>query len=96
MSAANSAARQAALLNGKIDDLERDLDKLKEQLDVTTGKMYQHFADSQVDSLRLGQLVEDVSSVKSSIRYTVRTGAAIVFASLFGLFVAIISSGIGG
>lgn len=107
MSASNSAARQAAALNGKISDLEEelkelevkihhDLEKLEEKLEVMSGKMYKHFAEAQVDSLRLEQVTEDVNSVQSSIRYAARTVAAVVGTALFGVFVAIISSGIGG
>ena len=107
MSASNSAARQAAALSGRISDLEQDIEKLEEKiehemekleekLETMSGKMYKHFAESQIDSLRLEQVTEDVSSVQSSIRYASRTVAAVVGTALFGVFVAIISSGIGG
>ena len=96
MSASNNAARQAAVLSGKITDLERDIEKLEEKLETMSGKMYKHFAEAQLDSMRLAQLIEDVDAVKSSIRYASRTVAAVVGTALFGVFVAIISSGIGG
>ena len=81
MSASNSAARQAAALSGRISDLEQDIEKLEEKiehemekleekLETMSGKMYKHFAESQIDSLRLEQVTEDVSSVQSSIRAT--------------------------
>lgn len=96
MSASNNAARQAAALSGRLADLEHDIEKLEEKLESMSGKMYKHFAEAQVDSTRLTQVMEDVNSVKSSIRYASRTVAAVVGTALFGVFVAIISSGIGG
>ena len=96
MSASNSAARQAAALSGKISDLENEIEKLEGKLETMSGKMYKHFAEAQVDSVRLEQVTEDVSSIQSSIRYASRTAAAVVGTALFGVFVAIISSGIGG
>jgi outer membrane murein-binding lipoprotein Lpp len=96
VSSANNAARQAAMLHGKIDDLEQDMEKAEDEIKALSGKMYKHFGEAQLDSMRLAQLVEDVNSVKSSIRYAVRTGAAVVFTALFGVFVAIVSSGVGG
>ena len=96
MSASNNAARQAAALSGKISDLEQEIEKLEEKLETMSGKMYKHFAEAQVDSVRLEQVTEDVSSIQSSIRYASRTVAAVVGTALFGVFVAIISSGIGG
>lgn len=96
MSASNNAARQAAALSGKISDLEQELEKLEEKLETMSGKMYKHFAEAQVDSMRLEKVTEDVSSIQSSIRYASRTVAAVVGTALFGVFVAIISSGIGG
>jgi outer membrane murein-binding lipoprotein Lpp len=90
---ANQAARQAAALHAKIDGLEQDIEKLEEKLETISVKMYKHFAESQVDSLRLAQLIEDVNALQSSIRYASRTTAVIVATALFGAFFMIISSG---
>ena len=90
---ANQAARQAALISSKIDDLEKDIEKLEEKLETISVKMYKHFAESQVDSLGLAQLIEDVNALHSSIRYASRTAAVIVATALFGAFFMIISSG---
>jgi outer membrane murein-binding lipoprotein Lpp len=90
---ANQAARQAAAIASKIDDLEKDIEKLEEKLETISVKMYKHFAASQVDSLRLAQLIEDVNALQSSIRYASRTAAVIVATALFGAFFMIISSG---
>ncbi len=55
--------------------------------------MYKHLAASQIDSLRLTQLIEDVNALQTSIRYASRTAAVIVATALFGAFFMIISSG---
>lgn len=76
--------------------IEHDLEKLEDKLDTISGKMYKHFADAQIDSLRLKQVTENVNSVKSTITYATRTIAGLLGTALFGVIVAIISSGIGG
>ena len=93
---ASEAARQVAALSGKILDVERDIEKLEQKLESMSMMLYDHFTEAQVDSLRLQQVTEDVGSVKSSIRYASRTVGAVVGTTLFGIFVAIISSGVGG
>lgn len=93
----NAAARELANLHGRISDLEENIEKLEEKLDTISGKMYKHFAEAQLDSMRIAQVVEDVNSLKSSIRYAYRTAGFIVCGSLFGIFLTVItSSNMGG
>lgn len=88
----NAVARKCALLHASITDVEEDINKVEEKLEVMSGKMYKHFAEAQLDSLRLSQVIEDLASLKSSIRYAYRAATLVVGTALFGIFLTVITS----
>lgn len=92
---ANMVARNMAMIRSDINEVERELKELEQKVDDAAVKMYKHLSESQLDSLRLTQLIDDVNSIQSSIRYATRSVAAAAGTALFGILVAIVTSGTG-
>ncbi|MFZ8957830.1 MAG: hypothetical protein ACO2ZE_12360 [Pseudohongiellaceae bacterium] len=91
----NLMARNIAMIRSNINELEQELKEVDAKTDDVSVRLYKHTAEAQLDSLRLTQLMEDVNSIQSSLRYASRSIAAAAATAVFGILVAILSSGIG-
>jgi hypothetical protein len=83
------------MIRSEINELEQELKEIDAKTNDVSVRLYKHLSDAQLDSLRLTQLMEDVSSIQSSLRYASRSIAAAAATAVFGILVAILTSGIG-